>query len=847
MEKWNHESMSRTLTSKLRIMKTTKTKTLKGLLSTLTVAIALISHSTFAQCPNNNYQFGTSTAPSIVNQTATLSTCMYGGEYRLVTGLVAGSQYQFSTCGDSDFDTQITVYDAVTGGYIAYNDDACGLQSTVTFTSNGNNVRVLIDKYYCSSQSSCMTLTATRLTGGAPPANPCNSVVALSCGISESYSLSGQGAWLPGGPWGTPGEEQVYSFTPTISGSHSILVNNSGGYVDLFIKSGSCGSSGWTYIDDIYSSGTNSVTLNAGTTYYFLIDDENTSSSSGTITVNCPTPAVDPCTVITDITNCDQNYSYSLGAGNGQYNPTSGPWGTPGKEKVFSYTAPATGSYSIDMTHSGGGWSDLFISTSCGSTGWSYIDDVYSSATNTVSLTAGTTYYFLIDDENTSPSSGTININCPCIGPANGIDYSISVAGNTSVSGNTSGACNDCSFRSSEDETWEVAIPCPGTYTFSLCNNASWDTYMYLTTAPCGGTILSLNDDNCSLRSSITYTFANAGTYYVTVEGFSSYSGGAYAMDISKQCDLVMSTQTSSYACGYNISCNGSSDGSISATANGCGNITYTWSNGEASNAINNLTAGTYSVTATDEWGCSASSGDIVLSEPAPVVASTYGDATVYFGYDPLACADMGGSASGGCPGYTYSWSDGTSGATNSVCPQVSTTYTMTATDQNGCTATSDVDICVIDVRCYAGNSGNQKVEVCHNGHTICINENAVPAHLAHGCMLGDCSETTSCYANSRTVPGYTEDISNNAELLLYPNPTDSWITIDFVANSNSTIEVGLYNAMGQLISEIYSGGTTASEMLTFDVNTANLKGGIYIIKIIDENGKIISERFTRK
>lgn len=52
---------------------------------------------------------------------------------------------------------------------------------------------------------------------------------------------------------------------------------------------------------------------------------------------------------------------------------------------------------------------------------------------------------------------------------------------------------------------------------------------------------------------------------------------------------------------------------------------------------------------------------------------------------------------------------------------------------------------------------------------------------------------------------------------------------------------------MGQLISEIYSGGTTASEMLTFDVNTANLKGGIYIIKIIDENGKIISERFTRK
>ena len=113
-----------------------------------------------AQCPNNNIQFGTSNAPTTVGVTVTLSSCMYGGEYRLVNNMVAGSQYRFETCGDSDFDTQITIYDAVTGAFLGYNDDFCGLQSAVTIVSNGNPVRVLIDRYNCGSQSSGRLTTA---------------------------------------------------------------------------------------------------------------------------------------------------------------------------------------------------------------------------------------------------------------------------------------------------------------------------------------------------------------------------------------------------------------------------------------------------------------------------------------------------------------------------------------------------------------------------------------------------------------------------------------------------------------------------------------------------------------
>lgn len=36
--------------------------------------------------------------------------------------------------------------------------------------------------------------------------------------------------------------------------------------------------------------------------------------------------------------------------------------------------------------------------------------------------------------------------------------------------------------------------------------------------------------------------------------------------------------------------------------------------------------------------------------------------------------------------------------------------------------------------------SANEKVLICHNGHTINVSVNALPAHLAHGDQVGACS-----------------------------------------------------------------------------------------------------------
>lgn len=66
-----------------------------------------------------------------------------------------------------------------------------------------------------------------------------------------------------------------------------------------------------------------------------------------------------------------------------------------------------------------------------------------------------------------------------------------------------------------------------------------------------------------------------------------------------------------------NVSCNGGSDGSITATPiNGQAAYTYLWSNGAVTNSITGLPAGNYSVTVTDANGCQ-SVESVIVTQPA--------------------------------------------------------------------------------------------------------------------------------------------------------------------------------------------------------------------------------------
>lgn len=80
----------------------------------------------------------------------------------------------------------------------------------------------------------------------------------------------------------------------------------------------------------------------------------------------------------------------------------------------------------------------------------------------------------------------------------------------------------------------------------------------------------------------------------------------------------------------------------------------YVWSNGETTEDISGLTAGTYSVTLTDANGCSVEYTYIVTESPLLIVTGTSSNITCY----GFANGQIDITGTGGAAPYTYLWSD---------------------------------------------------------------------------------------------------------------------------------------------------------------------------------------------
>jgi hypothetical protein len=189
-----------------------------------------------------------------------------------------------------------------------------------------------------------------------------------------------------------------------------------------------------------------------------------------------------------------------------------------------------------------------------------------------------------------------------------------------------------------------------------------------------------------------------AGTYTVTVTDVNGCS--TTSTFTLTQPAVLEKTDFSSptFACGYNISCNGGNNGSINLTATGgadCVAYTYLWSDGATTEDRTGLTAGFYSVTVTDANGCSFTDG-ITLTEPAALTLSISSPVKVCGyniscngGTDGIVMMTVAGGAS--CTAYTYNWSNGAT--TEDLTNVAAGTYTVTVTDANGCVATGSITL----------------------------------------------------------------------------------------------------------------------------------------------------------
>jgi len=190
-------------------------------------------------------------------------------------------------------------------------------------------------------------------------------------------------------------------------------------------------------------------------------------------------------------------------------------------------------------------------------------------------------------------------------------------------------------------------------------------------------------------------------------------------MTDANNCPIVQTTSISQPATPVtssisktNVSCFGGSNGS--ATASGSGGTpgyTFAWSTGANGPTVTNLAAGTYTVTASDANGCTATQTTSITQPPVLAANVSTTNATCFGGSNGTATA----TGSGGTTPYSISWSNGVNGPLNTGLS--AGTYTATVTDGNACTATQtgtvgqppalQINVIVTDVSCFGGNDGS--------------------------------------------------------------------------------------------------------------------------------------------
>ncbi len=132
-----------------------------------------------------------------------------------------------------------------------------------------------------------------------------------------------------------------------------------------------------------------------------------------------------------------------------------------------------------------------------------------------------------------------------------------------------------------------------------------------------------------------------------------------------------------------------STNGSLSASATGSTGFTYSLNNGsfQSSGTFSNLVAGSYSITAKDDAGCTSSKSFTVTAAACPTITITQ-TVTQTTG-STSTNGSITASATGGASPYTFSKNGTTFQVAGLFSNLAVGTYTIVAKDANGCLGTS--------------------------------------------------------------------------------------------------------------------------------------------------------------
>ncbi|MCB9319115.1 MAG: T9SS type A sorting domain-containing protein [Lewinellaceae bacterium] len=333
-------------------------------------------------------------------------------------------------------------------------------------------------------------------------------------------------------------------------------------------------------------------------------------------------------------------------------------------------------------------------------------DEAKVSEPNPLQLYAGTEDPLCHNDENGSidltVSGGTTPYSYQWSNGATTEDLNNLSAGSYSVTVTDKNGCN---------ATKALNIAAPETLTITVDHvNANCDAANGEATAqPQGGT------------SPYTYLWSNGAT----TADIGSLGSGNYSVTVTDahgctaDADVFINgySNLAASATATDASCPGSDDGSIVLTVTGNSSaVTYKWSNGSTTEDLTGVPAGTYTVTVTDAFGCTAEAGGSIKNKTSIQVSAI-----------PTGI-DCNGSANGsimlivqgGVSPYTYLWNTGAT--TKNISGLVAGNYTVTVTDLNGCSSEAstridepkplEVSLTGSDLSCFDDHDGSIQATV---------------------------------------------------------------------------------------------------------------------------------------
>jgi len=464
----------------------------------------------------------------------------------------------------------------------------------------------------------------------------------------------------------------------------------------------------------------------------------------------------------------------------------------------------------MDVACNGGNDGAIYVSVSGGTAPYSFDWSNGDTTEDVLNLSAGVYMGTITDANGCTFTTGTMTINEPTA-----ISVSVDSTNDVLCSGSSSGAL----YISVSGGT--------GPYTYSWSNGSTDEDPMGLPAGDYTGTITDAN--GCTFTSPVLTINENP----------------AIEMTIDQVSDA---------------SCNGEMDGSISITISGGeAPYTYDWSNGETTDDISDLGAGTYSAMVMDANGCTFETGDITITEPDALSLAL--DASG----DETCTGDGNGyllvSVTGGTAPYSYDWSTGQT--TEDLGDLMGGTYDLTVTDANGCEIEAQYTIATLNMApdadfnySVAGgdvafmNMSSNAVTYSWDfgdGSPLVADPNPTHTYTANGTYSVQLIVTNSCGSDTTMQEVNLSTVSIEEEILasaisLYPNPSNGQFNVSFDGLNSDEVSVSVFTIDGKQVYKQSFGAVMGQYLHSVDIS--QLAKGVYVVQINSE-GHVLHKRLV--